>query len=200
MGRRWISTALLILGVALLAVSLGQYGYMILRQHQLRRRWQRINSPIAAQAAPTRAAAAAPREHRDRRPSRHVLPARGRPARGRRDRSAERGRAVPVHRDRARDRQAERDFGARQQRRAAVDAGDLLPDLLDWAGAGAADRAGEAGAIASGTLMGCPRPELWAQASSAWRWRASCTAADSMSRCGTRARPGARPRGRAREC
>ncbi|HWG37418.1 MAG TPA: class D sortase [Terriglobales bacterium] len=60
MGRRWISTALLILGVALLAVSLGQYGYMILRQHQLRRRWQRINSPIAAQAAPTRAADAAP--------------------------------------------------------------------------------------------------------------------------------------------
>jgi|SRR6185437_10448071 len=57
MGRRWISTALLVLGAALLIASLGQYGYMMLRQHQLRQRWQQLNSPATTHAPRAKTAA-----------------------------------------------------------------------------------------------------------------------------------------------
>src|SRR6185437_11600377 len=49
MGRRWISTALLVLGAALLIASLGQYGYMMLRQQ--------LNSPATTHAPRAKTAA-----------------------------------------------------------------------------------------------------------------------------------------------
>ena len=54
MLRRHISSGLLILGAVLLAVSLGQYGFMLWRQHQLQRQWNSINTPAGQQPAPGR--------------------------------------------------------------------------------------------------------------------------------------------------
>jgi len=49
--RRRISSGLLILGAVLLTVSLGQYGFMLWRQHQLQRQWNSINTPAGALSA-----------------------------------------------------------------------------------------------------------------------------------------------------
>jgi LPXTG-site transpeptidase (sortase) family protein len=50
--RRRLSTVLLVAGAVLLAVSLGQYGFMMWRQHQLRREWNSINTPGASGVQP----------------------------------------------------------------------------------------------------------------------------------------------------
>jgi len=49
--RRRISSGLLILGALLLVASLGQYGFMFWRQHQLQRQWNSINTPAGARSA-----------------------------------------------------------------------------------------------------------------------------------------------------
>lgn len=46
--RRRLSTVLLVAGAVLLAISVGQYGFMAWRQHQLRSEWNAINTPAAA--------------------------------------------------------------------------------------------------------------------------------------------------------
>lgn len=51
---RRLGLGLVVLGVGLLAASLGQYGFMSWRQHELRQQWNALNRP-----APTHAAAAA---------------------------------------------------------------------------------------------------------------------------------------------
>ncbi|MGH9393906.1 MAG: class D sortase [Terriglobales bacterium] len=56
-SSRWLGTILLLAGIALILASLGQYGYMWVRQHQLRQRWQHINTPVQA-AGQVRAASA----------------------------------------------------------------------------------------------------------------------------------------------
>lgn len=46
MRRRNASSILVAAGLALVVASLGQYGFMIYRQHQLRQQWNAINAPV----------------------------------------------------------------------------------------------------------------------------------------------------------
>jgi len=52
MPRSILSWVLLIGGAVLLAASLGQYGFMMVRQHQLRRQWDEMNTPAGRKAHP----------------------------------------------------------------------------------------------------------------------------------------------------
>ncbi|HVA63930.1 MAG TPA: class D sortase [Terriglobales bacterium] len=53
MHRRRISLLLIALGTVLLLASLGQFGYMLLRQHQLRQQWNRSSAAdVAAPSVP----------------------------------------------------------------------------------------------------------------------------------------------------
>lgn len=54
--RHTLSLGLILLGAALLVACLGQYGFMVVRQHQLRAQWNRMNVP----SGNSQAAAAAP--------------------------------------------------------------------------------------------------------------------------------------------